>query len=59
MNDGLKSFMTNMGVLCESWVIVYKNFITLGMDPKEAIEHTQAFMTTIVAATTQNGGNKA
>ena len=48
MQDGLKSFMTNLGVLCETWMIVYNNFLGLGLNAKDALNHTKEFMNSIV-----------
>lgn len=58
MSDNLKSFMNNMGVLCETWVVTYNNFIKCGMDHKTALEHTKAFMASFFEYSTKtNGGN--
>lgn len=56
MNDNFKNFVNNMGVLCETWTLTYRNFLSQGMDEKEAMVHTQGFMTSLIAATTQIGG---
>ena len=45
MNNQLKDFINGIGQLCEVWTIVYRSFVSQGMDPKDAIQHTQAFMT--------------
>lgn len=59
MNEKLNSFLTNLGVLCETWTIVYKNFVNQGMDAKEALAHTQSFMQTFLnGAMTHDGGKK-
>ena len=58
MNEKLNSFITNLGVLCETWSIVYKNFLALGMDAKEALVHTQSFMTTVISGLGNNDGGK-
>ena len=44
MSDKLNSFITNMGVLCETWIVTYNQFISHGMEHKVALEHTQSFM---------------
>lgn len=54
MNEKLNSFITSLGVLCETWTLVYKNFVSQGMDVKEAMAHTQGFMAAFMAASTQN-----
>ena len=56
--DKLKNFMANMGLMCETWTIVYKNFVSQGMDAKDAMVHTQAFMTVFMANAIQNNGGK-
>lgn len=56
MSDGLKSFVNNLGVLCETWTVIYTKFKAQGMDNKEALAHTQAFMTALISANGQNGG---
>lgn len=53
MNGGAKDFINNMGVLCETWTVIYTKFKSQGMETKEAIMHTQGFMTALIAA---NGG---
>ena len=58
MNEKLNSFITNLGVLCETWSIVYKNFLAQGMGAKEALLHTQSFMTTFITGITNNDGGK-
>ena len=58
MNDGLKSFVNSMGVLCEMWTLTYSNFIKQGMHAKDAMMHTQGFMTAVVSASMQNDGGK-
>lgn len=58
MNEKLDSFLTNIGVLCETWTIVYRNFIGQGMDAKEAMMHTQSFMTTFISGIVNTNGGK-
>lgn len=58
MNDKLNSFITSLGVLCETWTIVYKNFLGQGMDAKEALAHTQGFMTAFMAGVFNHDGGK-
>jgi hypothetical protein len=58
VNDGLKNFINNMGVLCETWTLTYKNFLSQGMDVKEAMMHTQGFMAALISATMQASGGK-
>ena len=54
MNDKLNSFITNLGVLCETWTIIYKNFISQGMNTKDAMLHTQGFMTAFIDGALQH-----
>lgn len=56
MQDGLKSFVNNLGILCETWVLVYNNFTKLGLGPKDAISHTKEFMSAMINNMGQNGG---
>ena len=59
MSEKLDSFMTNLGVLCETWTVVYKNFVSQGMDTKEALAHTQGFMQAFMnGAINHDGGKK-
>lgn len=58
MNDGLKSFVNNVGVLCETWTLTYNIFLKQGMNAKDAMAHTQGFMSSLIAASMQtNNGN--
>lgn len=56
--DKLKDFITGVGVLCETWMIVYKTFTEEGMDTKEAMMHTREFMTAFITSTLQTNGGK-
>lgn len=58
MNDALKNFMNSMGVLCETWMVTYNNFLQRGMDHKTAMEHTKAFMSSFMDYVTKNGGGE-
>ena len=58
MNNGLQSFLTNVGVLGETWTIVYKNFLGQGMEAKDALAHTQGFMTAFIASAINYDGGK-
>lgn len=44
MNEKVKNFIDNIGVLCETWLIAYNSFVQRGLDHKTALEHTKAFM---------------
>ena len=56
MNDNLKNFMNNMGILCETWIVTYNNFIQRGMDHKTALEHTKAFVSAFFGPFNKNNG---
>ncbi len=56
--DKLKAFITNVGILCETWTVVYNNFLGQGMDAKDALVHTQGFMSAFIAGAMQNNGGK-
>lgn len=58
MNDGLKNFMNNMGILYETWIVTYDGFIQRGMDHKTALEHTKAFMSAFFEYITKFNGGK-
>lgn len=58
MNEKFKAFVNEVGVLCETWTIIYRNFIGQGLDPKEAMMHTQGFMTAFFKGVTGNEGDK-
>ena len=59
MNDKLNSFMTNLGVLCETWTMIYQKFVSQGMSEKEALAHTQGFMQAFMGgAMNYDGGKK-
>ena len=56
MNDALKSFVTNVGIMCETWMVAYNSFLKQGLDPKDAMTHTQGFMSAFIASAMQNSG---
>lgn len=56
MNDKVKEFINNMGVLCETWYVTYNNFVQLGLDHKTALEHTKEFMAAFMEGIVKNGG---
>lgn len=58
MNNNLKNFVNNMGVLCETWTLTYNNFLSQGMDAKDAMMHTQGFMSAFIATAMQTSGGK-
>lgn len=58
MNDEINKFINNMGILCETWIVAYKQFINHGMDHKSALEHTQAFMKAFMDSANGNKGGE-
>jgi hypothetical protein len=48
MENNIKNFMTNLGILCETWTIVYRSFVTQGLSHADAIVHTKEFMSVLV-----------
>lgn len=44
MNENVKQFIKDIGVLCETWTVIYRSFMSQGMTANEALKHTQAFM---------------
>ena len=54
MNKGAKDFINNMGLLCETWTIVYRKFRSQGLKKREALVHTQAMMATVLADIRKN-----
>ena len=58
MNDGLKSFIDNMGLLCEVWTMTYNKFVSQGLNQKDALMHTQGFMKTFIDSVMNYGGKK-
>lgn len=55
MNNNVNNFISNMGVLCETWLVAYNQFLSHGMEHKAALEHTQAFMKSFMESA---GGTK-
>ena len=58
MNDNLKSFVNNIGIMCETWSVVYRSFLAQGLSVQDALVHTQGFMTAFIASSMQNSGGK-
>lgn len=54
MNNDLSKFVSNMGILCETWLVVYNQFISHSMEHKVALEHTQAFMKSFMGSVNDN-----
>ena len=58
MNEGTKKFINDLGILCEQWIVTYKQFIDHGMDPKEALVHTREFTAALIAGTQMARGEE-
>lgn len=56
MNDELKAFCNNMGVLIETWWLTYSKFRELGLSVDDALMHTKAFMESICKSSLGYGG---
>lgn len=56
MNEKVNEYITNVGLLCETWVITYNNFIQRGFSHKVALEHTKAFMSAFMESSVKNNG---
>lgn len=56
MSDNLNKFISNMGILCETWLVTYNQFISHGLEHKVALEHTQSFMKAFMESSTGNKG---
>ena len=56
--DNLKQFINNVGILCETWLVVYKKFVDSGLDIQTALTHTKEFMTAFIVGAIQNNGGK-
>lgn len=56
MNENVNKFFSNMGVICETWLVVYNQFLGHGLDHKAALEHTQAFMKSFMDSAHGNKG---
>lgn len=54
MDDQLKSFINNLGVLCETWTVVYQSFLSQGLSHSDAMVHTQGFMTAFISSGSQS-----
>ena len=54
-NDAVQELINGIGLMTELWIIVYKSFVTHGMDDREALTHTKEFMSTIAGTVLKNG----
>lgn len=56
MSDNINKFISNMGILCETWLVTYNQFLSHGLEHKAALEHTQSFMKAFMESSTGNKG---
>ena len=56
MNENVNKFINNMGVICETWLVAYNQFLAHGMEHQAALEHTQAFMKSFMESANGNKG---
>lgn len=57
--SNVNNFINNMGVLCETWLVTYNQFLSHGLEHKAALDHTQAFMKSFMDSANGNkGGNQ-
>lgn len=54
MNENLKQFIEGTGIMCETWIIMYNNFLKLGLTQKDALMHTREMMSVMYEAMTGN-----
>lgn len=47
MNEKTLKFITSIGVMTETWMIIYQAFLSRGMSQEEAITHTKGLYETI------------
>ena len=52
--DNLKNFVSSVGILCETWLIVYGKFIESGLDISTALVHTKEFMNAFISVVVNN-----
>ena len=54
MNDKTLEYVKNLGVMVETWVVVYGNFVKQGFSENDAINHTREFMKSVVVTFMNN-----
>lgn len=54
MNNQLKNFIRDIGVLTEMWTVIYQGFIDQGYSKADALVHTREFNAAILIATMNN-----
>lgn len=58
MNEKLKEFINGIGVMCETWMITYNNFVKMGLSQNDALLHTKHMTTVILEHMTNKDGTK-
>lgn len=48
-NDKLNELLQGLGAMSEFWIITYESFKKHGLSDSEALTHTQAFMSIMLA----------
>lgn len=51
MNEKTLKFITSIGVMTETWMIIYQAFLSRGMSQEEAMTHTKGLYETIFKTT--------
>lgn len=54
MNERAMTYIKNLGVMVETWVVVYSNFIKQGFTESDALAHTRVFMESVVVSFMNN-----
>jgi hypothetical protein len=49
VNEKLKEFIAGIGAMTELWMITYSSFKQQGLSHQDSLEHTGAFMKSIIA----------
>lgn len=55
-NEMVDNLINGLGVMSETWVIVYKTFLNNGLTPADALIHTERMMRTVFESALNNGG---
>lgn len=58
MNGGFQKFIVNIGIMCETWLVIYNKFIASGLGKKAALIHTKMFMSSVLEASLNQNAKK-
>ena len=58
MNEKTLKFITSIGVMTETWTVIYQAFLSRGMSQEEAIIHTKGLYETIFKFSLGNTNEK-